>query len=78
MTTQAIDLNPGDIVPWGDETRTVREIVITSTHDENNAALGGCAGTGCGNLIGIIVLRPPTGEDHSAGLFCGQHVEMPT
>ena len=76
MTTKTIDLKPGDVVPWGDQTHTVQEIVITSTHDADNAErFGGCAGTDCGDLIGIIVLRPPTGDDHTAGLFCGQHVE---
>lgn len=76
MTTKTIDLEPGDIVPWGDETHNVREIVITSTHDEDNAALGGCGVTGCGDLIGIVVLAPPTGDDHTAGLFCGHQVEV--
>ena len=74
MTTRTIDLEPGDVVPWGDDTRTVQEIVITSTHDAANAALGGCGGTDCGNLVGIVVF---TGTDQTAGLFCGQHVEMP-
>ena len=30
MTTKTIDLKPGDVVPWGDQTHTVQEIVITS------------------------------------------------
>ncbi len=73
MTTQTINLKPGDVVPWGDDTRTVQEIVITSTHDAANAALGGCGGTDCGDLIGIIMF---TGDDQTAGLFCGHTIEV--
>ena len=72
VVTRAVDLNVGDEVVWGDETRTVTDIHITETHDADNA--GGCdgSGKGCNEKIGDVTLHPEHGVNHNIGLFCGK------
>ena len=72
VVTRAVDLNVGDEVVWGDETRTVTDIHVTETHDADNA--GGCdgSGKGCNEKIGDVTLHPEHGVNHNIGLFCGK------
>ncbi len=64
----------GDRIAWGDTTRTVTEIMLSSDHT-TAAPWQTCSGA-CDDMVGVIVLADAAGNVTASPIRCGHTVAL--